>query len=186
VALALACALLPARVAHAHTPAILDASTPYVVADPTVSRALYGTVRQPDDVFVLRMHVAARLAIPFEMLIPHRGDLRDHRPAYAVIGVGLPPLDDAAAARLPRALPVGAGAFVDWNDHATRDVVFESFLRRVYWSSGAIALRVPAGDVEVWIWSPAGTTGDFVLGFGVEEGGQDYGDVLSHWSDYAY
>ena len=54
------------------------------------------------------------------------------------------------------------------------------------WTNGVVAHVLPAGDVRLWVWSPDGTTGKFVLGFGVEEGGQDLGGILSNWSDYAY
>jgi hypothetical protein len=176
----------PAGVAQAHAPAVLSPSTPYLVKDATVSRALYGTFQGADDVFVVRLRPDTRLALPFELLVPRRDGLADHRPAYAVIAPGMPALDPADVARLPRALPAGAGGFVDWNQAPEREVIFESFLRRVYWSSGPVALLVPAGEVEVWIWSPEGSRGDFVLGFGVEEGGIDYWDVVRHWRVYAY
>jgi len=186
VGVALLIVLLRADVAHAHSPALLCADQPYAVTDATVSRALYGVFHAPDQVFVITMHPATRIALPFEILVPHRDELRDHRPAYAIVARGLPRPSPDVAAHLPRPLPDGAGVFIDWNDAPTREVEFESFLRRVYWSSGTIAVLVPAGDVEIWVWSPRGTTGKFVLGFGVEEGGIDYGDVLDHWSDYAY
>ena len=38
----------------------------------------------------------------------------------------------------------------------------------------------------MWVWSPLGTTGKFVLGLGVEEGKQDFGNLISNWGDYAY
>lgn len=186
LALAAALVAFPAGHGAAHSPARLDPDRPFVIDDPTISRALYGEVTAPGQVFVIRMTPATRLALPFEVLVPHRDGLRDHRPAYAVIAAGLPPVDAETAARLPRPLPDGAGAYVAWNDAPERDAVFESYLRRVYWTSGPIALLVPAGDVEIWIWSPAGTRGDFVLGFGVEEGAKDLGDLIWNWSDYAY
>ena len=182
----LALVLVRADVAHAHGPGLLDPEEPYVVDEPTLSAALYGTFDAPDQVFVVRMRLVQRLALPFELLVPHRDELAGHRPAYAIVGPGLPAPSPDLAARLPRALPDGAGAIVDLNDRAERPVVFESFLRRVYLSSGPVAVLLPPGALEIWIWSPGGTRGRFVLGFGVEEGGISVGDVLSHWSDYAY
>jgi hypothetical protein len=67
-----------------------------------------------------------------------------------------------------------------------RETIFESFTRRIFWTNGVTAYVLPAGDVRIWIWSPDGTTGDFVLGFGVEEGGQDFGEIFSNWGNYAY
>ncbi len=184
--LALGLVLVPAATVEAHAPAVLDPTEPYVVEDPAVSRALYGTFVTGDEVFDIRLRPATRIALPFEMLVPRRDGLGAHRPAYAVVAPGLPPPSPEQAARLPRPLPAGAGVFLDANDAPDRAVVFESFLRRVYWTSGPVALLVPAGDVELWIWSPDATTGDFVLAFGVEEGGIDYGDVLGNWGEYAY
>ena len=182
----LALVLLRADVAHAHGPGLLRADEPFEVDEPTLSAALYGDFEAGDEVFVVRMRLDQRLALPFELLVPHRDELDDHRPAYAIVGPGLPAVDPTREPGLPRPLPAGAGAVVELNQEADRPVVFESFLRRVYLSSGPVAVLLPPGEVEIWIWSPAGTRGRFVLGFGVEEGGVAVGDVLSHWSDYAY
>lgn len=66
-----------------------------------------------------------------------------------------------------------------------RPVIFESFTRRFFWSSSPLAIVFPAGAAEIWVWSPEATTGKFVLGLGVEEGG-GYFSVFSDWSLYAY
>jgi hypothetical protein len=44
------------------------------------------------------------------------------------------------------------------------------------------------GPHEVWIWSPAGDTGDWQFGLGVEEDftGGAFADIFSHWGQYAY
>ncbi len=49
------------------------------------------------------------------------------------------------------------------------------------------ARGAPSGDFEVWVWSPDGATGDFVLGFGVEEDfSNGFGGLFEDWSIYAY
>ena len=49
-------------------------------------------------------------------------------------------------------------------------IIFESVLRQVYYSSGPVGLPLGTGETQVWIWSPDGEPGPWVLGFGVEEG----------------
>ena len=91
--------------------------------------------------------------------------------------------DELAA--LPAPLPAGWGAEVELNQIAPRPVFFESVMRRFYWTSESLAVVFPAGPSEIWVWSPARTTGKFGLGFGVEEGG-GYLAALDDWSLYAY
>jgi hypothetical protein len=170
----------------AHSPARIQPGAPLTVKDPTVSWGFYGEFVTGEEIFELRFTLDRDFAAPFEILVPHQSELADHRPAYAIVCPGLPEPTAEERAALPDALPGGSGAFVELDDTPKREVVFEGFLRRVYWSSGAIAVVVPKGDCRVWIWSPKHTRGKVTLAFGVEEnpGGSDYGDLLSHWSHY--
>lgn len=171
---------------HAHVPLI--AGELVEIDQPDISHALYGTITAPDDVFVLQLVYDEPFALPFEILVPRRAALAEHRPAFAVVGPGLPLPSPEQAELLPRPLPEGQGAFIEANDASERLLIFESFTRRVFWSSGPIALALPAGEFEVWIFSPQGTTGDFVLGFGVEEdfSSAGCGGLVEDWSTYAY
>jgi hypothetical protein len=173
----LALLVAPAE-AGAHKPAGLSAREPTVLEDATVSWALDGEFARGDEVFVVQLPLDRPFATLFEVLVPHRDGLRDHRPVFALVGPGVPPASDAVREALPRPLPPGWGAVLETNDLEPRPVFFESIFRRVYWSSGVVALVAPAGRPEVWIWSPAGTRGDVVLGYGVEEGDFDAGDLL--------
>jgi hypothetical protein len=175
----------PEQVAFGHTPGKLSADKPFVVEDPTDSKALYGIFSTGDELFVVQVSYEERFAQPVELLVPHRDSLRAHRPAYAVVGPGLPPPTAEELAALPAPLPDGWGAVVDLNDVSPRPVTFESFTRRFFWSSGSLAVVFPQGASEIWVWSPQQTTGKFVIGFGVEEGG-GYLGVFSNWSLYAY
>ena len=155
--------------------------------DPTISYAVNGTFAEGDERFRVLLSYDRGFALPFELLVEKRPGNESFRPMYAVVGPGLPAPTDAEAALLPEPLPEGAGVFLDANDDAERLVVFESVMRRVYWSTEATALVLPPGDYEVWVWSPDGHLGDFVLGFGVEEdfsGG--FGGLFAEWSTYAY
>jgi len=171
--------------ASAHEPNTIRASEPFTVEKPDISYALYGTFETGDEVFEVRLSFEEAYALPFELLVPHKSKWQGPRPMFAVVGPGLPEPTEAERALLPRDVPEGAGVYVELNDDAQRHVIFESFTRRVFWSSSPIALRLLEGDYTVWIWSPEGTAGDLVLSFGVEEGG-DFFKVFDNWSQYAY
>ena len=175
----------PERVAEAHTPGKLLSDEPFVVEHAEDSYGLFGVFTTGDERFVVRLTHAERFAAPVEIFVPHRDELRDHRPAYAVVGPGLPAPNADELAALPAPLPDGWGAVVELNQATPRAVLFESIMRRFYWSSEPLAIVFPTGDSEIWIWSPARTTGKIGLGFGVEEGG-GYLATLADWSLYAY
>ncbi|MEQ1506581.1 MAG: hypothetical protein ABMB14_30410 [Myxococcota bacterium] len=163
-AVTLALALTP--VADAHRP--LDGGTETEISDPTISWFVEGELT-PGAVHEIHLELPRDFALPFELMVPHQSRYADWRPAYAVVGPGLPPPTDAERAALPRAIPDGEGAYVDLNDDPEREVYFEDVLRRTYWSSGTIALPLRAGDNHVWVWDPRGGEGPYGVGFGVEE-----------------
>lgn len=171
--------------ADAHQPATSDAYE-FDVAKPKISWAIVGSFDEGDEVFTVRLSYDEPFALPFEMLTEHRKKFEDFRPAYVVVGPGLPAPTAEDEAFLPRPVPEGAGVYIERND-GDREAIFEAVMRRAYYSSGAIALPLLAEDYEVWIWSPDGDTGDFTLGLGVEEDFSDgFGGLFSDWSDYAY
>jgi len=171
---------------HAHLPVV--AQPVLEISAATVSHAVYGTIEGPDDLYVVRLRFDHAFALPVEILVPRRSRLAEHRPAFAMVGPGLPAPTAEQAAILPQAVAKGEGVFLDLNDIPDRPVIFESFSSRVFWSSTPVALALPAGEFEIWIFSPSGSTGDFVLGFGVEEDFSNFscGALLSDWSTYAY
>ena len=80
------------------------------------------------------------------------------------------------------------GVFIEHNDAPERRVYFEPVMRRTMYTSGSIAIPLGEGVTELWVWSPDGTTGDFQMGFGVEEDFSDgaYGDLFANWGTYAW
>lgn len=177
--------LLALPLAHAHQPTTLDDT--FEVENPYISYAATGTFTTGDEVFTVKLSYDRGFALPFEMLVEKRPASKDHRPMYAVVGPGLPEASEDVKALLPKELPEGSGVYLDRNDDPERLVIFESVMRRFYWTSEAVALALPPGDFEVWLWSPVGTTGDFVLGFGVEEDfSNGFGGLFEDWSIYAY
>jgi hypothetical protein len=181
-----ALALLLLSPAQAHRPDLLQTS--YEVEDPTVSWVLAAEFEEGDEVFTLLLDYDEPFGAPFELLIPLRDSLAEHRPAYAIVGPGLPEPSEELRALLPYEVPDGEGVFVDWNDDPERYVYFERVMRRTYWSSGTVAVALGAGLNQVWIWSPDGTTGAFQFGFGVEENFGDgaWGPLFANWGNFAW
>jgi hypothetical protein len=180
-------ALLAAPFAHGHQPSAAG-ETLVTVADPKVSWVFVGAFDAGDEVFEFDLDFDEGFAFPVEVLVPHRGEWRDFRPRFAVVGPGLPLPTDEVRALLPHDVPDGMGVFLEKNDRADRVVLFEGVLRRMYWTSEAVALAVDAGETSIWVWSPDETAGPFSVGLGVEE---DFGpasgsELLENWSLYAY
>ena len=180
--------LLVPALAWANKPVLLQPDTAYEVDDPKVSWAFFVRFQSGEEFFVSRLRLEGPFSTLFEILVPRVAELKEHRPAYAVVGPGLPAPTDAERAALPRPLPPGWGAYVDLNTPSPRPTVFEGVMRTAYWSSGPVALALPAGTFELWMWSPQRTRGKSVLSFGVEEKvtAEDFGRLLERWGEYAY
>jgi hypothetical protein len=180
--------LLFATPLWAHQPKILEEDM--VINHPDVSHALYGVFTEETPHFKVRMSFSHPFAMPFEVLVPHRDELTDFRPAFAIISPGLPqPTSDGLAALEAQGIeiPSGSGAYVHLNDEAERMVIFESFTRRVFWSTGPVAIPLGAGASEIHLWVQDGQYGPATLGFGVEEDfSEGFGEVFADWDKYAY
>lgn len=178
--------VLASTAADAHRPGAAEAEV--FVDKPTASWVLAGHFEDGDEVFTVILPFEAPIALPFEIMVPAQARWRDHRPAFAIVGPGLPIPDDATRALLPREVPAGHGVFLERNDRPERDVYFEEVMRRALWTSGTIAIPMSGATHEVWIWSPEGTTGDFQLGFGVEEDFSDggFGALFQDFDRYAW
>ena len=182
--LVLALSLFP-FVAWPHTPGRLYANAPFVPKDPKDSCALFGKFVTGDENFVIKLSLDERYAVPVEVFVPKQKSLEEHRPAWALVGPGLPVPSAEELAALPAPLPDGWGAVVDLNTVSPRPIFYEFVMRRFYWSSGAMNVVLPRGESELWVFSPRKTKGKFGIGFGVEEGG-GYFEALKDWSFYAY
>ncbi len=173
-----------ATMAAAHVPSHLFPGE-NTIPKPTVSYAAFGEFVTGAEVFVLKLTYAERFGAPVEMLVPRTDALAAHRPAWAVVARGLPMPTEAERAALPRPLPEGMGAIVDLNDAPERTVIYESVMRRFFFTSRPLAVVFAEGDNELWVWAPGQTKGKFGVGLGVEEGG-GYMAALNDWSFYAY
>lgn len=178
-------AVLVAWPGLAHAPGRLRADSPFVFERPEISYAAFGEFVTGDERFVITLTHQTRFAAPVEVLVPHQQNLAEHRPAWAVVGPGLPAPSAEELAALPMPLPAGAGAVVELNQVRPRPALYENVMRRFFWTSGPLAVVFPAGPSELWIWSPGRTRGEFGIGYGVEEGG-GYLEAFEDWSFYAY
>lgn len=181
-------ALLFATPLWAHQPKVLLEDM--TIDHPDVSHALYGVFTEETPHFKVKMSFSSPFAMPFEVLVPHRDELKDFRPALAVISAGLPqPSSEELAALEAQGIeiPSGYGAYVHLNDEEQRMVIFESFTRRVFWSTGPAAIPLGAGTSVIHIWAQDGVYGPAALGFGVEEDfSEGFGEVFADWDKYAY
>ncbi|MCX6363124.1 MAG: hypothetical protein NTW58_02920, partial [Actinobacteria bacterium] len=97
------CALAAAPPADAHVPFLEPdrrSDAPAVQLDPfpgsirlpdvAVSRAVYGTLAPGEAFDAYRLTVSRPVSTPVEMLVPKAGKHRDFRPAFALVGPGLP------------------------------------------------------------------------------------------------
>ncbi|MDP3233207.1 MAG: hypothetical protein Q8N26_10565 [Myxococcales bacterium] len=169
----------------AHAPGRLDADEPFVLQRPDISYAVFGQFVTGEERFVITMTHPVRFATPVELFVPHQTELLEHRPAWAVVGPGLPAPNAEELAALPVPLPAGFGAVVDLNQARPRPAFYENVMRRFFWTTSPIAVVFPKGESQVWVWCPAKTRGKFGVGYGVEEGG-GYMEALKDWSFYAY
>jgi len=173
-------------VVNAHRPGTIKATTS--VSNPYVSWVFAGIFEKGDEVFVLKMDMERAFAMPFEIFVPRQEIFRDFRPRYAIVGPGLPKPSRLTQALLPKPVPKGMGVFYEANDKPTREVFFETVMRRAMWSSGTIAIPLQKGKYEVWMWSPDGDIGKFQFAFGVEEKFDDgaFDSIFEDWGLYAY
>ena len=177
--------LLAALPGLAHAPGHLLPDVPFVFLKPATSYAVFGEFLTGEERFIVKLTQPVRFAAPVEIFVPHESTLAAHRPAWAVVGPGLPAPSAEELAALPVPLPAGFGAVVDLNQVSPRPAFFENVMRRFFWTSGAMAVVFPKGESELWVWCPGKTKGKFGLGYGVEEGG-GYMEALKDWSFYAY
>jgi hypothetical protein len=152
-----------------------------VVPDAAISRAVYGTLAHDAPFDAYRLHVSRAAVTPIELLIPQTGALRDFRPSFALVGLGLrssgapPPFIQSrlAAAYGNRSFPLGEGpgviAIPD-PGRTPRETFYEPFSFSRYYRGGktTVTLR-PGVPYYLVAWDPAGRTGPYAFGIGVAE-----------------
>jgi hypothetical protein len=173
--------------AHAHQPFFEEpdttSATPWVIADPTVSLALYFTLSTPTDVDYVVFDGRASQSLLLSMTIPQIAGQEDFTPTLALIGPGLP------AASLPKAIvaPAGNGALIIRAEPGKPVPFFEPFSATAYWRRQRATVTLPAdGQYIVALWSETGQTGRYTFAPGTREvfgGDREFRNKLStYWT----
>jgi len=189
------CAFAAASPADAHVPFLepdRPSDAPAVQGDPfpgairlpdaAVSRAVYGTLAPWESFDAYRLTVSRPANTPVEMLVPKTGKYRDFRPAFALIGPGLPatgrPAPSFIAERLRTAYTAVSpipGAYprvliVPDPGAAERARFYEPFSFTSYYRGGATRVELKPGvTYYLVVYVSAGQTGEYALGIGEAE-----------------
>ena len=176
--------------ASAHVPFLEPArssSAPAVAGDPfpgavtvpdaSVSRAVYGTLAAGEPFDAYRLTVSTAADTPLELLVPATSAYAGFRPAFALIGPGVPPAGvppGFVTARLQTAFGAAAGdagvAVVPDPGADPRPTFYEPFSFSSYYRGGETSVRLrPGEDYYLVVYDPAGGTGEYVLGIAEAE-----------------
>ena len=162
--------LITVRPAFAHQPYFEDtdttAKTPWAIADPTISLALYFTLDSPTDVDYFTFAGHAGQTILLSMTIPQIEGAEHFTPTLALLGPGLPKIS------LPTQVvqPAKTGALILRAPSGQAPLFFEPFSRTRYWrrQQGRVTLPVD-GQYVVAIWSETGQVGRYTFAPGDRE-----------------
>ena len=180
-------ALCLPSIARAHQPycefADLTASAPWMVPDPSISYAYFGSVYPAGDIDYYTFTAAQGQSILLSLSIPAIPDHEVFSPVLAVYGPGL------AGERPPQlpaeiALADGDGALMIPLGQQPR-YWFEPFGRRYYWNWDDFFLRAPrSARYTVALWHPLDEIGrySFVIGQREVFGGE--ADCFASYGEY--
>ena len=188
------CASAVAPPAGAHVPFLepdRPSDAPAVQGDPfpgairlpdvAVSRAVYGTLAPWESFDAYRLKVSRPVSTPVEMLVPKAGRYRDFRPAFALVGQGLPAAGVPPPFIVERlrtaytAVSLVPGAYprvlvVPDPGAAARVGFYEPFSFTSYYRGGATRVELrPGVTYHLVVYVSAGQTGEYALGIGEAE-----------------
>ena len=168
--LVLVALVLLASYADAHVPFFelkdFDLEAPFRPELPEQSIAVYAWLEGPRDVDVYVVTLTKETPFLAEVLVPVHPRYETFRPAFAVIGKGLP--------KAPSFLPVwpleGYGALVFLDDVRTkRETFYEPFGGKSYYQGPRFERTLPPGTYAVVCWDPRHQRGDYVAVLGRKE-----------------
>lgn len=191
-AVGLAGLILFASNAAAHQPFLeeddITASTPWPIADPAISTAIYATLDRPADVDYFTFEAAAGQQILIAMTIPQIEGQDDFAPTIALLGPGL----TGEAATLPQRVVIESG----WGSELIPPTeeglpYFEQFGRRWYWDRQEVRLIMPQdGTYIAAVWSDQNEVGRYTFVMGQQEvrGGDPTfsSKIDDYWTPYQY
>jgi hypothetical protein len=174
LSLALLLTVITVTAALAHQPffeeADLESDNPLVIAEPTISTALYATLDRNDDLdyFAFTGKSGARVLIG--MTIPQIAGQEEFAPTVALIGPGL---DREEISSLPddvqQMVAEDEGAQI-LRPPAKATSFYEPFSRTSYWRRQQEHVRLPEdGRYTLLVWHEAGEIGRYVLVVGDRE-----------------
>ena len=145
--------------------------------DAAVSRAVYGTLAAGEPFDVYRLTVTKAADTPVQLLVPATSAYAGFRPAFALIGPGVPPAGvppGFVSTRLQTAFGAAAGdagvAVVTDPGADPRPTFYEPFSFSTYYRGGETSVRLrPGEDYYLVVYDPAGGTGEYVLGIAEAE-----------------
>lgn len=140
---------------------------PFAVGDVTQSKAVYAWLKNGGDVDVYNFEITAPTRLLVDVLVPVCPDYATFRPAYAIVGPGLP----QPAEPIPYELPEGYGAIVvPPGDPSSWEVLYEPFGGKRYYDGPNFDQEISTpGQWSLVYWDPAGVGGDYVAAIGYEE-----------------
>jgi len=144
----------------------IKADSPWEIADPTISTAVYATLDSPTDVDYFGFEGQAGQSILLQITIPQIEGQEEFAPHMALLGPGLP------SAELPERVehPDNAGALPLTPPPGPATTFFEPFSRTSYWDRQESHETLPVtGRYLVAVWHEAGQVGRYVFVVGDKE-----------------
>lgn len=143
----------------------VDAANAIFVQDVSISQVVYHVVPGAGDTLWIAFDGQAGQELYAELGIPKIDGLQDYRPAFAVLGPGLPSVE------VPFDIPAGYGGWVfDTTGTPTAPVFDEKFTGTLSWKYEGQTYTLPAaGRYYVVGYVPGGTTGKYWVAVGKKE-----------------
>ena len=185
-------ALLAAAPAGAHQPWFNEAGSPdpaepYRLPTPlTISQVVYGGFAAPERVDYYAFTAPAGFELTISLVVADAPACARFRPAFALIGPGLPALDAASAATpVPASVPrpdSGEGTIVVAGDEW--GTLYEPYADVTFITGPELRQRLTGGDYLVAVFDPDGGTGTYGLTLGGDEvfgGDPDFATKFEPW-----
>jgi hypothetical protein len=155
--------------ALAHQPFFEDkeftADNPMYIKDPTISTAVYATLKTPNNVDYYTFNGSKGESVLLSITIPQIAGQENFTPTMALMGPGLPSID------LPKQVikPQNSGALI-LPPPVNATTFFEPFSRTSYWTRQEQNVTLPAnGSYEVAVWDDKEQIGRYVFVIGYKE-----------------
>lgn len=143
-----------------------DAANAIDIGDIEISQVVYHTVTVDRPTVWLQFEAEADAVAKIQLGVPHIAGLETYRPAFALLGPDLPPLDN-----VPFDVPEGYGGILyTTDDIAAPDVFNEEFTGTKSWVFEMQHIELPADGLYYIVgFVPSGRAGKFWLAPGTIE-----------------